>query len=332
MMLARNAACIVLLSALSTAVAGAAAQSTSLDTAVLPAFQLQKIGYPVVVSPALLHQAPMLVRGLSGTADELRLQSEKHAWLWYDDGHALFLYAAEEIRHAIVPLHYTTLPALQVALERLGISDPRFPIRQGVNRGPAYMSGPPVYVDMVLNIAAYLDQYQAPMALAARVVVDIPLVHLPVCDQSPLSDTNNVFYPGMLSLLIKTFSTEEEASVCSPENTTDFYIDMSAISSAPVANNAFDPAAILPGYLDRNATVRANELRFRVRVQPWGDGSGLQLEGPVAQVTFLRNLIRQLDARNVSRTSAETSSVASVRAVLRVLGALHHQLSAPAGQ
>ena len=78
--------------------------------------------------------------------------------VWYDDGQSLYVYDASETRQATGHLRYASLPALKEFLARERLDDPRYPVRGGAVDGMFYISGPPVLVQAVIDIAKALDE------------------------------------------------------------------------------------------------------------------------------------------------------------------------------
>ena len=76
---------------------------------------------------------------------------------WYDDGQTIYIYDNSELKNAVVMLRSATLPALNDFLARTGLATTRYPIRGEPKNNAFYVAGPPAYVDIVVNAAAYLD-------------------------------------------------------------------------------------------------------------------------------------------------------------------------------
>lgn len=92
--------------------------------------------------------------------------------VWYSDGQALYVYDASELRNAVGHMQHASLAVLNDFLQRTRLADARYAVRGGSSDGTFYVAGPPVYVDIVLNAARYLDElYRGADARAEHVEV-----------------------------------------------------------------------------------------------------------------------------------------------------------------
>jgi len=95
--------------------------------------------------------------------------------VWYTDGQTLYVYDAGETRNAVGHMQHASIAVLNDFLRRTRLADARYGVRGGSSEGTFYVSGPPVYVDIVINAARYLDElYRGADARAEHVEV-IPL-------------------------------------------------------------------------------------------------------------------------------------------------------------
>jgi type II secretory pathway component GspD/PulD (secretin) len=97
----------------------------------------------------------------SGTAEEFfkRLVAS-HGLVWYFDGSVLHVNAASELRTEVIDLG-RILPSDVVAkLAKLGIADPRFPIRTTPGASVVSISGPPPYIVLVRQTLAAMARQQ----------------------------------------------------------------------------------------------------------------------------------------------------------------------------
>ncbi|MEG2805977.1 type III secretion system outer membrane ring subunit SctC [Stenotrophomonas sp.] len=78
--------------------------------------------------------------------------------VWYSDGQSIYVYEAGEQKNAVGRLRSTSLATLVDFLRKARLADARYPVRGGGGDGTFYVAGPPVYVDIVLNAASYLDE------------------------------------------------------------------------------------------------------------------------------------------------------------------------------
>lgn len=92
--------------------------------------------------------------------------------VWYSDGQTLYVYDAGETRNAVGHMQHASIAVLNDFLRRTQLADARYAVRGSSGDGTFYVSGPPVYVDIVLNAARYLDElYRGADARAVHVDV-----------------------------------------------------------------------------------------------------------------------------------------------------------------
>lgn len=78
--------------------------------------------------------------------------------VWYSDGQTLYVTDASETRSAVGSLQFASVAVLNDFLRRTRLHDARYAVRGGNADGTFYVAGPPVYVDIVINAARYLDE------------------------------------------------------------------------------------------------------------------------------------------------------------------------------
>ncbi|NIJ70784.1 type III secretion system outer membrane ring subunit SctC [Xanthomonas sp. 60] len=92
--------------------------------------------------------------------------------VWYSDSQTLYVYDAGETRNAVGHMQHASIAVLNDFLQRAQLADSRYAVRGSSGDGTFYVSGPPVYVDIVLNAARYLDElYRGADARAVHVDV-----------------------------------------------------------------------------------------------------------------------------------------------------------------
>lgn len=114
-------------------------------------------GMSVVLSDAVVgncsgdfHQIPAL--------DFLDRLSTMHNLTWYYDGSAIYVYAAGEVSTALTDLRYMKADDVRKLLRELGVEDSRFPIKTASEGEIIMVSGPPRYVQLVLETIARADR------------------------------------------------------------------------------------------------------------------------------------------------------------------------------
>jgi len=120
-------------------------------------------------------------------------------FVWYYDGEVLDITTAAELQSTLVKLDSADTGALRDALDRLRISDERFPIVYDSAQGTALVSGPPRYVQMVTNVASRLDNNAAHRS-GTQVRV-FPLFHAWAHDRTVPVDGRQVTLQGVVAVL-----------------------------------------------------------------------------------------------------------------------------------
>lgn len=72
-----------------------------------------------------------------------------YGFVWYFDGTALYVSDSENLRSEIIPVAPRGAEQVAAMIERLGLREPRFPIR--VSGGMAFVTGPQAYVELVVK-------------------------------------------------------------------------------------------------------------------------------------------------------------------------------------
>ena len=81
-----------------------------------------------------------------------------HNLTWYYDGSAIYIYAAGEILTTLTDLAYMKATDVMALLKELGVEDARFPIKTASDGEIIMVSGPPRYVELVLQTIARADR------------------------------------------------------------------------------------------------------------------------------------------------------------------------------
>ena len=91
-------------------------------------------------------------------ADFLDRFATMHNLAWYFDGASIYVYGASEIRTALTDLAYMKAEDVRTLLRELGVEDERFPIKTASNDEIILVSGPPRYVELILETIARADR------------------------------------------------------------------------------------------------------------------------------------------------------------------------------
>ena len=101
-----------------------------------------------------------LVKGEFDIADPIVMIDQLSAQLglvWYNNGQSMFVYDNSELKNTVINLRNASLTNLTDFLSRAGLSSSHYPIRSEQKSNAIFVSGPPAFIDVVINAASYLD-------------------------------------------------------------------------------------------------------------------------------------------------------------------------------
>ncbi|WP_010176412.1 type III secretion system outer membrane ring subunit SctC [Pseudomonas sp. PAMC 25886] len=213
------------------------------------------LGQPIVVSQAAARKR------ISGTFDFDSAQpllasvARQHGLIWYSDGQVLYLYDADEAKSSVVTLRHISVDMLRGFMRRSGLDEARYPLRASAAR-VFYVSGPPNYVDHVLRLAQLMDRQRAELRMGPQRIGVVQVLNTHVADREYDMGDKTVTVPGMASMIEKLLAVEQKSA--SPRQ---------------------------PGSLaDKTISVLA-----------YPDTNSLLIKGKPAQVSFIENLVAELD-------------------------------------
>lgn len=130
---------------------------------------------------------------------------QAYALTWYYDGSSLFFYRHGETRTRVFALQFATLPKLVAALRETGIWDDRWPVHAARGDEAVFVSGPPRYVELVIETANRLEakgMENAPTFSDGQMVRIFPLRYAWAADVTFSQEAGKqMTVPGVASLL-----------------------------------------------------------------------------------------------------------------------------------
>ncbi|RBH51419.1 EscC/YscC/HrcC family type III secretion system outer membrane ring protein, partial [Pseudomonas sp. MWU13-2860] len=130
--------------------------------------------------------------------------------IWYHDGQAIYVYDASETRNAVVSLRNVSLSAFNDFLRKSGLYDKRYPLRGDNRSGTFYVSGPPVFVDLVVNAAGFMDKQSDGIELGRQKIGVVRLNNTFVSDRSYELRDQKIVIPGMATVIEKPLQGEDK--------------------------------------------------------------------------------------------------------------------------
>lgn len=209
--------------------------------------------------------------------------------IWYNDNQAIYIYDSSEIRNAVIVLKNTSLNVVVNFLKSSGLYDTRYPIRADNRSQTFYVSGPPIYIDLIGNAAKFLDRKSDGFDGRENLAV-IPLFNTFVDDREYTYRSEKITIPGMASVVNRVMSSGKAPG--------------GVVQMSPRKE---DEALLLnsfPGDTNESEAREVRSLDTETKVQPTGNGmsiiadpgtNSLLVRGSAEQVSYIRNLVNSLD-------------------------------------
>lgn len=220
--------------------------------------------------------------------------SRRIALVWYDDGASIYVYDNSEMRSAIIPTNNVSSNQLLNYIQRNGIYDSRFPVRSQEGERLLFVSGPPLYIELIKAASLYLAEQIRKEELSSGEVAVIPLKHASVTDRSYSLRGQNITIPGLLNVINNLFqngATSDETLIIQPPsvavNSTGDSID--ELMDEPIGGSS--PSADKPQLITRKPSNSA----FSLVAHP--DSNSLIVKGSQEQIRYVRQLVNTLDMR-----------------------------------
>ena len=208
--------------------------------------------------------------------------------IWYDDGQSFYVYDASESRNTVGQLRNASLDNLTDFLRKAGLADPRFPVRGGTE-GTFYLSAPPVYVDIVVHAAEYIDSLYRGVDQAAERIEVIPLRNSFVYGRTLDTRGSETRVPGVAEVINSLLAV-------SP---------LPVAAASPVVASPSGEAPTLPvGTLAASGGESPVTPSRGAVVMAYPETNSLVVRGTFAQVELVKRLVAQLD---VARRQIELS-------------------------
>jgi type III secretion protein C len=228
--------------------------------------------------------------------------------LWYDDGSSIYVYDNSEIRSAVVSMQRATVLELREFIRETRLCDPRFPIRGDNLSGTFYVTGAPIYVNLVTAAAKYVDQRRSTEEKGKQVVEVVRLNNSFVGDRRYALRDRQVDIPGMATVLARIFARSSPDRPASSSEAAPIDVPLPPFAIAPgqkslagasalpyAASDALGAAAapVVNGAVGELAGVVPASDGVRAFAYP--DTNSIILVGSLDKVRDMEALIRSLD-------------------------------------
>ncbi|WP_257279829.1 MULTISPECIES: type III secretion system outer membrane ring subunit SctC [unclassified Endozoicomonas] len=167
---------------------------------------------PVVISEDVVGEVNGKIGPLT-PVDFLDHMANIYGFIWYFDGHSLYIYSGSSAEQKIISLGYMTTRDFKTTLKKVGIWDGRFFWKEQPKDGLIYVSGPPRYIEMVSQTAELLDNKEGERQKSKLTVRMFSLKYAWATDKSFNFRGQQIVVPGVASLLRNIISGGGVSSV-----------------------------------------------------------------------------------------------------------------------
>ncbi|MFI8718490.1 type III secretion system outer membrane ring subunit SctC [Stenotrophomonas sp. NPDC077464] len=205
--------------------------------------------------------------------------------VWYSDSTSIYVYDASEQKNAVGRLRSTSVATLSDFLRKARLADARYPVRGGGADGTFYVAGPPVYVDIVLNAARYLDDLYEGADASPHHVEVIKLEHSFVNGRSYGLRGREGSLPGVADVLAGVLKLGDFGAVVKQPVMPDAAATVTEqlLPAAPTAQPVAQAATSVP----TGPTPAV--------VMAYAETNSLIVRGTLAQIEQVKRLVGELD-------------------------------------
>nr|ELR5134034.1 type III secretion system outer membrane ring subunit SctC [Providencia rettgeri] len=251
----------------------------------------EQLNKPIILSKLAAQKKVTGNFNLANADEMFKALTRRIALVWYDDGASIYVYDNSEMRSTIIPTHGVSSGQVLNYIQRNGIYDERFPVRSQGGDSLLFVSGPPLYVELIKAAALYLDkQIQQEEQVGSEVVV-ISLKHASVTDRSYTSRGQSTTVPGMLTVISALFkdngNTVEETINVQPAKLNSVEDSIDELLDAPIGES-------VPS---QKQVVKSSSGRNVLSLVAHSDSNSLIVKGSQEQINYVRQLVRTLDTR-----------------------------------
>lgn len=256
---------------------------------------------PIIVSTEAAKKRVSGNFDLSRPRELLGTLASRTGLIWYDDGSSIYVYDASEIQSSVVRLAYAPFDRLVAYLKSSGLYDERFPLRSNGQAGSFYVSGPPVYVELISAAAKYIDATYAKPGTGESVIRVIKLKNAFVNDRTYTQRDAPITVPGVATvlnqLLNDSYDNRGSRTAAAPARVTvdtDTQHALEALSAAQRGN--FPP---LPSFGTASSASRRSigesTSENGINIVAYSATNSLLVQGSERQVSFVEDLVSAID-------------------------------------
>lgn len=239
---------------------------------------------------------------LSRPKELLDTLASRTGLIWYDDGSSVYVYDASEIKSSIVRLSYAPFDRLVTFIKSSGLYDARFPLRSDGRSGSFYVSGPPVYVELITAAAKYIDATYARPGTGENTIRVIKLKNTFVNDRTFTQRDSPVTVPGVATVLNQLLNNSGDnrggRSAAAGANITVDNDTRGALEAASATQKGNFPP--LPSFNSAPVAKRQYESETlgqssSINIVGYPDTNSLLVQGSERQVGYVEDLVNAID-------------------------------------
>lgn len=216
--------------------------------------------------------------------------SRQMGLIWYSDGKAYYIYDASEIRNALITLHNMRLDEFNGFLKQTGLYNERYTITGGGNN-TFYVSGPPVYVELIINAAKMMVNNSEGIELGGQMIGIIHLVNTLVTDRSYELRGDKITIPGVAKIVAMLLNESARRTVIT--DISSDYVAEDVPKMPPLNLTAEEKEVKVEKKTDDFISSFATSDDIRIVAYP--DSNNILVRGTAAQVDFVKKLVASLD-------------------------------------
>lgn len=207
----------------------------------------------------------------------------------FSDGQSLYVYDATEMENAVAHMQYASIATLRDFLKKAQLEDSRYPIRGSSGDGTFYVSGPPVYVNIVIDAARYLDRLYAGADINTQAIEVIKLENSFVSGRRYGLRNTDRQLPGVADILQQVLGPDAVVNIV-----------RSSLEKNPSENT--DPTAAATSRLDVSSRGLATQSSKYAGsdsgvtlILAYPETNSLLVRGTATQIQKVKNLVAEID-------------------------------------
>ncbi|MEQ5113010.1 type III secretion system outer membrane ring subunit SctC [Providencia vermicola] len=252
----------------------------------------EQLNKPIILSKLAAQKKVTGNFNLANADEMFKALTRRIALVWYDDGASIYVYDNSEMRSALVPTHKVSSGQVLNYIQRNGIYDERFPVRSQGADNLLFISGPPLYVELIKAATLYLEKQLTQEESTSSEVAVISLKHASVTDRTYSSRGQSMTVPGMLTvistLLKDSGNTVDETVNIQPAKLNVSGDSIDELMDAPIGEERQEKKQVI---VNRSSGKNALSLVAHP------DSNSLIVKGSQEQINYVKQLVRTLDVR-----------------------------------